>query len=104
MILRGEIPCEFVYEDDQCVAFHDIEKQASTHILIIPRKHINRVSYAEKEDKELLGHLLYVASRIAEQEKLEGFRLLVNNGSAAGQTVFHLHVHLLGGEIRQALN
>lgn len=96
-IARGEIPTDFVYEDDRAVAFADINPQAPTHILVIPRKPIARLSEAGDEDAELLGHLLGVARRVAREAGLEDFRLVVNDGAGAGQTVFHLHVHVLGG-------
>ena len=86
-----------VYEDDRALAFRDIAPQAPTHILVIPRKPIPRLSESGDEDTELLGHLLGVARRVARQEGLADFRLVVNDGADAGQTVFHLHVHLLGG-------
>jgi histidine triad (HIT) family protein len=96
-IARGEIPTDFVYEDDRAVAFRDISPQAPTHILVIPRQPIARLSLSQDEDAALLGHLLTVARKVAAQEGLEDFRLVVNDGAAAGQTVFHLHVHVLGG-------
>ncbi len=96
-IARGEIPTDFVYEDDRAVAFRDISPQAPTHILVIPRKPIPRLSASEDDDAALLGHLLTVARKVAAQEGLEDFRLVINDGAGAGQTVFHLHVHVLGG-------
>jgi histidine triad (HIT) family protein len=96
-IARGEIPTDLLYEDDRAVAFADIAPQAPTHILVIPRKPIPRLSQAEDEDAELLGHLLGVARRVAREAGLDDFRLVVNDGAGAGQTVFHLHVHVLGG-------
>lgn len=96
-ILRDEIPSDRVYEDDRCIAFRDINPAAPTHILVIPRKHIVNCYDAEDDDRELLGHLMTTAANVARDEGLEGFRLVVNNGAAAGQTVFHLHVHVLGG-------
>lgn len=96
-IARGELPAELVYEDDRAVAFRDIHPQAPTHILVIPRKPIPRLSASDDEDALLLGHLLCVARRVARDAGLEDFRLVVNDGSGAGQTVFHLHVHVLGG-------
>ncbi len=96
-ILRGEIPYDEVYSDEHCLAFKDIEPQAPIHILIIPRKALKSLSEAQLEDKELLGHLLLSAAKIAEQEGLKAWRTVINNGEAAGQTVFHLHVHLIGG-------
>ncbi len=96
-ILSGELPAEKVYEDDQCVAFRDVAPQAPTHILVIPRKPIARLSDAEESDGLLLGHLMLIASRVAKAEGLSDSRLVINDGAGAGQTVFHLHVHVLGG-------
>ncbi len=96
-IARGEMEADLVYEDEQCVAFRDINPQAPTHIQIIPRKEIPKVTDLTEEDESLVGHLLRVAKKIATQEGLEDFRLVINNGAGAGQSVFHLHVHLLGG-------
>jgi histidine triad (HIT) family protein len=96
-IARGEIPTDFLYADDRAVAFRDVNPQAPTHILVIPRQPIPRLSASQDEDAALLGHLLTVARKVAAQEGLEDFRLVVNDGAAAGQTVFHLHVHVLGG-------
>ena len=97
-ILRGEIPCEIVYEDDHVLAFEDINPQAPTHILIIPKKPIEKLSDANIEDQALLGHLMLVAGKIAEQLNLDNtFRIIINNGAGAGQSVFHLHLHLMSG-------
>lgn len=96
-IIDREIPADIIFEDDQCLAFRDINPQAPTHFLVIPKKPIAKLSDAEAEDQALLGHLLLVASQVAKQEGLEDFRLNVNNGAGASQTVFHLHVHVLGG-------
>jgi histidine triad (HIT) family protein len=96
-ILRGEIPCDAVYSDEHCLAFRDGAPQAPVHVLVIPRRSIPRLADAGEEDQPLLGHLLLVAARVARQEGLEDFRLVVNSGAGAGQTVFHLHVHVLGG-------
>ncbi|HEX5065093.1 MAG TPA: histidine triad nucleotide-binding protein [Myxococcota bacterium] len=96
-IARGELKADVVYEDDLALAFRDISPQAPTHILVIPRKPIPRLSAAADADAALLGHLLGVARKVASQEGLEDFRLVVNDGPSAGQTVFHLHVHVLGG-------
>lgn len=96
-ILQGDIPCEEVYSDQLCLAFRDIAPQAPVHVLVIPRKRIKNLNEIKPEDKELLGHLLYVASKVAHQEGLESWRTVVNNGIDAGQTVFHLHVHVIGG-------
>ena len=96
-ILRGEIPCDTVHSDEHCLAFRDVAPQAPVHLLVIPRKPVPRLADAGEEDQALLGHLLLVAARVARQEGLEDFRLVVNSGAGAGQTVFHLHVHVLGG-------
>jgi len=96
-IARGEAPARIVYEDDRALAFHDVNPQAPTHILVIPRKPIERLAAAEDGDAPLLGHLLMVANRVAADAGLEDFRLVVNNGAGAGQAVFHLHLHVLGG-------
>ena len=100
-IINKEIPASIVYEDDQCLAFNDIQPQAPTHILIIPKKSIDKLSSAQDEDRALLGHLLLTANRIAEDRKLDAFRIIINNGAKAGQTVFHLHVHLMSGRLMQ---
>jgi histidine triad (HIT) family protein len=97
-IIQRESPARIVYEDELCLAFHDIRPQAPTHVLVIPKKEIAKLSDAGDEDERLLGHLMLTANRIARELGLEeGFRLVVNNGRAAGQTVFHLHLHILGG-------
>ncbi len=97
-ILRGEIPCDTVYEDQHCLAFRDINPQAPTHILVIPRKPIAKLADAEEEDRETLGHLIWAAKQVAADDGLEdNFRLVINCGEKAGQSVFHLHVHVLGG-------
>lgn len=96
-IARGEVPAKVVYEDDRALAFHDVNPQAPTHILVIPRRPIEKLAAAEDKDASLLGHLMLVARRVAADAGLEDYRLVVNNGEGAGQTVFHLHLHLLGG-------
>ena len=97
-IIRGEIPAAKVYEDEHCIAINDISPRAPVHILVIPRKPIPRLVDAGAEDKALMGHLLWVAGEIARQKGIgEAFRLVINNGKGAGQTVFHLHLHILGG-------
>ncbi|MEM8611960.1 MAG: histidine triad nucleotide-binding protein [Cyanobacteria bacterium P01_H01_bin.105] len=97
-IIRKEIPADIVYEDDLCLAFRDINAQAPTHILVIPKKHIPRLADAATEDKELLGHMLLTVKSIAETEGLSnGYRVVINTDQDGGQTVFHLHIHLLGG-------
>ena len=96
-IARGEAAAKIVFEDDRALAFHDASPQAPTHILVIPRQPIERLAAAEEGDEPLLGHLLTVAARVAAEAGLTDYRLVVNNGAGAGQTVFHLHVHVLGG-------
>ena len=97
-IIAREIPAEILHEDDACIAIRDIEPQAPVHILIIPKKLIPRVAYARVEDGPLLGKLLLIAQKIAVEENLEdGFRIVINNGPNGGESVPHLHVHLLGG-------
>ena len=96
-IADGDIPADIVYQDDRAVAFRDIAPVADTHVLVVPRKPIPRADAVEPEDEALVGHLFTVARRVAEQEGLSDYRLVVNNGAGAGQTVFHLHVHLIGG-------
>ena len=96
-MLRGEIPCDEVYSDERCLAFRDIQPQAPVHVLVIPRKPLESLRAADPTDSELLGHLLLVASRVAKQEGLDDFRTVINSGLKAGQTVFHLHVHVIGG-------
>lgn len=96
-ILAGEIKSEFLYEDDQCIVINDVHPQAPVHILVIPRKPIPRLVDASDEDVALLGHLLLVARHMARKLGIgEGFRLMINNGADGGQTVFHLHVHVMG--------
>ena len=98
-ILRKEIPGDIVYEDNECFAIKDINPQAPIHLLIIPKKHIAKVSDANDEDRELLGSLLLASKKIAKKFNLDdNYRLVVNNGAKAGQTVFHIHIHLLGGK------
>ena len=97
-ITRGEIPSEFLYEDDQCVVIRDINPQAPTHVLVIPRKPIPKLVDADSVDQMLLGHLLLVAGKVAQQLGVgDAFRLVINNGEGGGQTVFHLHLHILAG-------
>ena len=98
-IADGEIPSDRVYEDDQLLAFRDLNPQAPTHILIIPKKHLSTLLDVDSEDVELLGKLQVAAVEIARQEGLDddGFRLVTNCLEGAGQSVFHIHVHLLGG-------
>ncbi|OUS16043.1 histidine triad nucleotide-binding protein [Gammaproteobacteria bacterium 50_400_T64] len=98
-IIKGEIPADIIYEDEHCIAIKDIAPKAPVHLLVIPRKIIPRVIDAEAGDQALLGHLMLAAGKIAEEAGIgDAFRLIVNNGAGAGQTVFHLHVHILGGK------
>ena len=97
-ITRGEIASELLHEDKHCVVIRDINPQAATHVLVIPRKPIARLIDSEPEDQALLGHLLLVAAKVADDLGVgEGFRLIINNGEGGGQTVFHLHLHILAG-------
>ena len=97
-IIDGEIPVDFIHEDEQCVAFYDQNPQAPTHVLVVPRKEIPMLVDAVEGDQGVLGHLLLVANQIARDLGLEtGYRVVINNGPDACQSVYHLHVHLLGG-------
>lgn len=97
-IINHEIPADIVYEDDLCLAFRDINPQAPVHILLIPKHVIEKVADATESDQPLLGHLLLKAGEIARQQGYaDAFRLVINNGEEAGQTVFHLHIHILAG-------
>ncbi|MED5274557.1 MAG: histidine triad nucleotide-binding protein [Pseudomonadota bacterium] len=98
-IINREIPAEIVYEDDLSLAFNDISPQAPTHILVIPKKPIAKLSDSNEDDQNLLGHLLFVAKKITEENNIEHYRLVINNGSEAGQTVFHIHIHILAGRV-----
>lgn len=101
-IIRREAPAEIVYEDDLCLAFKDIHPQAPVHILVIPKKAIAQLADAESQDHALMGHLLLTAKRVAEQVGLSnGYRIVINNGPDGGQTVYHLHLHILGGRPMQ---
>ena len=97
-IINGEIPSNKVYEDDQVFAFRDIEPQAPTHILIIPKQHIKSAAEIDESNSAVVAHIFEVAAKIAKQEGLDdGFRIVNNCGDIAGQTVKHLHFHLMGG-------
>lgn len=101
-IATGQLPAKIVHQDDEVVAFVDINPQAPTHLLLIPRRHVARTLDLTAADGPLLGRIFEVANRIARERGLDdGFRLVVNNGPGAGQTVYHLHVHLLGGRAMQ---
>lgn len=96
-IIEGELPADIVYQDEHVVAFKDINPVAPVHILVIPRKEIPKLSDMDEGDKWLIGHICFVATRLAADFKLEGYRLVVNIGKDGGQHVFHLHFHLIGG-------
>jgi histidine triad (HIT) family protein len=98
-IIDGEIPAELIHQDERCVAIRDINPQAPTHVLVVPREHMESLDEASVRDEALLGHLLRVAARIANAEGAgeSGYRTVINTGTGAGQSVFHLHVHVLGG-------
>ncbi|MDB9534580.1 histidine triad nucleotide-binding protein [Dolichospermum planctonicum CS-1226] len=97
-IIRKEIPAHIVYEDDLALAFTDVNPQAPVHILVIPKKPIVNLATAEPEDQALLGHLLLIVQKVAAQAGLEnGYRVVMNTGVDGGQTVHHLHIHILGG-------
>ncbi len=98
-IIAGEIPSAKIYEDKVCIAFDDISPQAPTHVLIVPREHLDSLDKAEKSDADMLGQLLFAAAEIAREKGFaeDGYRTVINTNADGGQTVFHLHVHLLGG-------
>ncbi|CDQ81013.1 adenosine 5'-monophosphoramidase HINT1 [Salvelinus alpinus] len=97
-IIRKEIPAKILFEDDQCIAFHDVTPQAPTHFLVVPRKPIVQLSKAEDSDAALLGHMMIVAKKCAEQIGLpKGYRLILNDGPDGGQSVYHIHIHVMGG-------
>jgi len=97
-VIRREIPADIVYEDELCLAFRDINPQAPTHVLLIPKREIDSLSSANGADQALLGHLMLAAAKVARQLGVgDAFRLVVNNGAEAGQSVFHLHLHILAG-------
>lgn len=97
-IIDKELPATIVYEDEHCVAFRDINPGAPTHVLLVPRKPIAKLSDATPADQALLGHLMLAAAKVAAQLGVgDAFRLAINNGADAGQSVFHLHLHILGG-------
>jgi histidine triad (HIT) family protein len=97
-IARKEIPADIVYEDDDVLAFRDIRPQAPVHVLVIPKRHIASLADLTQEDKDVMGHVTLVASRLARDLGVsEGYRVVINCGKDAGQSVFHIHMHLLGG-------
>ena len=100
-IIKGEIPSKKVYEDEDALAFHDIEPAAPIHILVIPKKHISKLTDLKPEDEAVIGKIYTVINKIAEQEGFleQGFRVIVNCGKDAGQEVMHIHFHVLGGKV-----
>ena len=97
-IIEKEIPSEFIYEDDLCIVINDINPHAPLHLLIIPKKPLSKLSDAQEKDLNLLGHLMLVAGNMSRKFNVEdAFNIVINNGEKAGQTVFHLHIHLLAG-------
>jgi len=100
-IAAREIPANILYEDDLCMVFEDINPCAPTHLLVIPKKHITSLNEAGDEDSLLLGHLLWAAARSAKEKKIDGsgYRTVINTNAQAGQTVFHIHIHVLGGRL-----
>ena len=97
-ILDGDIPSNRVYEDEYCIAFHDVQPAAPVHLLVIPRKHISSLDALTPQDQELMGHIMTRIPEIARNQGLDqGYRTVVNTGEQGGQTVFHIHFHILGG-------
>ena len=96
-IIAGQIPGDIVYEDDWCVALRDIDPKAPVHVLVVPRKPIPKVSDASEADAEILGHCMLATAKVAKAAGLTDYRVVVNNGAAVGQSVFHIHLHVLGG-------
>ncbi len=98
-IIEKKIPSKIIYEDDAVTAFEDVNPQAPVHTLVVPKKHIPNIHSMSESDRELVGHLFFTARKIAEDKGLDakGYRMVINNGQGAGQTVFHLHLHILSG-------
>jgi len=100
-IIAGELPAERVYEDEHCIVINDLHPQAPVHVLVIPKKAMTNLNDASADDQPMLGHLLLVVPKVAAQLGIaNGYRVIINNGANAGQTVFHLHLHVLGGSRR----
>ncbi len=95
-ILNKEINSEMVHEDEFCVAFKDINPKARVHLLIVPKKHIDSIAHMEEGDEKIMGHLINIAKKLAEQNQCKGYQLLFNVGREAGQIIFHVHLHLMG--------
>ncbi len=100
-IASGEIGTEFVATSENCVAFDDLDPQAPIHILVIPKKHIAKISDMKESDVDLIGEMTYLATQIAREKQIEGYRLVINCGEKGGQSVWHIHLHLLGGRTMQ---
>ena len=100
-IVQGTVPTQKVYEDEQCLAFEDVNPQARVHVLVIPKRHISSLVSIQDSEATLLGHLIVTCARVAKEKGVadQGYRVVANNGRGAGQTVFHLHFHVLGGRI-----
>ncbi|WP_416673371.1 histidine triad nucleotide-binding protein [Egbenema bharatensis] len=97
-IIRREIPADIIYEDDLCLAFKDVNPQAPVHVLVVPKQPVAKLADAESQDHALMGHLLLTVKRVADQLGLtNGYRVVINTGNDGGQTVYHLHLHILGG-------
>ena len=96
-IIKGEIPGQFLHQDESCVVIRDINPQAPMHVLVFPREHIESLADASQKDESVLGHLLRVGARVANEQEHESYRTVINTGAGAGQSVFHLHVHVLAG-------
>lgn len=99
-IIAGEIPCKKVYEDENILAFHDINPVAETHVLVIPKKHIEGLNRLTKDDNETMSQLMFGISNVAKNLGLNGYKTIFNTGKEGGQTVFHIHAHILGGKIK----
>ena len=98
-IVAGEVPADIIYQDERSLAFRDINPQAPVHVLVVPRDHLESLDEATRNEEALLGHLLRVAARVANEQGLSesGYRTVINTGAGAGQSVFHLHLHVVGG-------
>ncbi|GAB4223407.1 MAG: histidine triad nucleotide-binding protein [Francisella sp.] len=99
-IINGEIPSKKVYEDEDVFAFYDIHPAADTHILVIPKKHINSLNDIAEQDKDIMGKFMLSIPKVAKLVDLKGFKTVINTGKEGGQTVFHLHAHILGGKVK----
>ncbi|MCT4591872.1 MAG: histidine triad nucleotide-binding protein [Candidatus Gracilibacteria bacterium] len=98
-IVRGDIPSKKFYEDEQVVAFHDINPCAKTHFLVVPKKHIRSMADIEESDRDLIGHMMFMGQKLAKEQGLKGWKMLFNVEKEGGQVVFHIHLHVLGGGV-----